>query len=155
MNALTKKLRLYRVWTVCKIIPSYFKKSKKIAREYKLSTFPIYWDMMKSLYKYGASDENYEQYHFWEHNDKYKDSFITWRRNMAIMYKFNTPEAKELFLDKVQWNKRFAKYVKRDWLYCKESSLDTITDFLHGHADVVLKRIDGACGEIQGKRYSL
>lgn len=146
MNALTKKLRLYRVWTVCKIIPSYFKKSKKIAREYKLSTFPIYWDMMKSLYKYGASDENYEQYHFWEHDDKYKDSFITWRRNMAIMYKFNTPEAKELFLDKVQWNKRFAKYVKRDWLYCKESSLDTITDFLHGHADVVLKRIDGACG---------
>lgn len=146
MNALTKKLRLYRVWTVCKIIPSYFKKSKKIAREYKLSTFPIYWDMMKSLYKYGASDENYEQYHFWEHDDKYKDSFITWRRNMAIMYKFNTPEAKELFLDKVQWNKRFAKYVKRDWLYCKESSLDTITDFLHGHSDVVLKRIDGACG---------
>lgn len=146
MNALIKKLRLYRVWTVCKIIPQYYKKSKKIAREYNLSTLPIYWDMMRSLFKFGASDENYEQYHFWEHDDKYKDSFITWRRNMAIMYKFNTPEAKELFLDKVKWNKRFAKYVKRDWLYCKESTIETITDFLHKHEDVVLKRIDGACG---------
>lgn len=65
---------------------------------------------------------------------------------MAIMYKFNTPEAKELFLDKVKWNKRFAKYVKRDWLYCKESTIVTITDFLHKHENVVLKRIDGACG---------
>ena len=146
MNALIKKLRLYRVWTVCKIIPQYYKKSKKIAREYNLSTLPIYWDMMRSLFKFGASDENYEQYHFWEHDDKYKDSFITWRRNMAIMYKFNTPEAKELFLDKVKWNKRFAKYVKRDWLYCKESTIEIITDFLHKHEDVVLKRIDGACG---------
>lgn len=146
MNALIKKLRLYRVWTVCKIIPQYYKKSKKIARENNLSTLPIYWDMMRSLFKFGASDENYEQYHFWEHDDKYKDSFITWRRNMAIMYKFNTPEAKELFLDKVKWNKRFAKYVKRDWLYCKESTIEIITDFLHKHEDVVLKRIDGACG---------
>lgn len=146
MNALIKKLRLYRVWTVCKIVPQYYKKSKKIAREYNLSTLSIYWDMMRALFKFGASDENYEQYHFWEHDDKYKDSFITWRRNMAIMYKFNTPEAKELFLDKVRWNKRFAKYVKRDWLYCKESSIEVITDFLHRHEDVVLKRIDGACG---------
>lgn len=146
MNVLIKKLRLYRVWTVCKIIPQYYKKSKKIAREYNLSTLPIYWDMMRSLFKFGASDENYEQYHFWEHDDKSKDSFITWRRNMAIMYKFNTPEAKELFLDKVKWNKRFAKYVKRDWLYCKESTIEIITDFLHKHEDVVLKRIDGACG---------
>lgn len=146
MNALIKKLRLYRVWTICKIIPQYYKKSKKIAREHNLNTLRIYWDMMRSLFKFGASDENYEQYHFWEHDDKYKDSFITWRRNMAIMYKFNTPEAKELFLDKVKWNKRFAKYVKRDWLYCKESSIDIITDFLHKHEDVVLKRIDGACG---------
>ncbi|MDD6076532.1 MAG: sugar-transfer associated ATP-grasp domain-containing protein [Bacteroidales bacterium] len=146
MNALIKKLRLYRVWTVCKIIPQYYKKSKKIAREHNLSTLPIYWDMMRSLFKFGASDENYEQYHFWEHDDKYKDSFITWRRNMDIMYKFNTPEAKELFLDKVKWNKRFAKYVKRDWLYCKESTIEIITDFLHKHEEVVLKRIDGACG---------
>lgn len=146
MNTLVQKLRLYRVVTVLKIIPQYYKKSRKIAHEYNLSTLPIYWDMMRSLIKFGASDENYEQYHFWEHDDEYKNSFITWRRNMAIMYKFCTPASKDLFLDKVLWNKRFSKYVKRDWIYCKEASADTIKKFLMKHTDVIVKRIDGACG---------
>lgn len=146
MNSLMKRLRLYRIVTVCKIIPQYYKKSKKIGREYGLTTFPIYIDMLKSLVKFGASDENYEQYHFWEHDEKYKDSFITWRRNMNIMYKFCTPESKELFLNKVVWNKRFKKYVKRDWLYCKEADIEAVKNFLHKHSDVILKRIDGACG---------
>ena len=146
MNVLIKKLRLYRVVTVLKIIPQYFKKSQKIAREYNLSLMPIYWDMLRSLIKFGASDENYEQYHFWEHDDSYKNSFITWRRNMAIMYKFCTPASKELFLDKVLWNKRFAKYVKRDWIYCKEVSIDAIKKFLGEHTNVIVKKIDGACG---------
>lgn len=147
MNSLIKKTRLYRVKTAFSIISQYYKKAKKIALEHNKRTLSIYWDLLRSLIKFGASAENYEQYRFfWEHDDKYKDSFITWRRNFAIMDKFNTPEAKELFLDKVRWNKRFAKYVKRDWLYCKESSRDVITDFLSRHEDVVLKRIDGACG---------
>lgn len=146
MNPLIKRLRLYRISTVCKIIPQYFKKSRKIAREYNLSMLPIYWDMLRCLVKFGASDENYEQYHFWEHDDVYKNSFITWRRNMSIMYKFCTSESKELFLDKVMWNKRFAKYVKRDWIYCKESSILTIKRFLDEHTDVIVKKIDGACG---------
>lgn len=146
MNSLVKKLRLYRVVTILKIIPQYYNKSKKIAREYNLHSLPIYWDMMRCLIKYGASDVNYEQYHFWEHDDEYKNSFITWRRNMAIMYKFCTPASKELFLNKVVWNKRFAKYVKRDWIYCKGSSLETILDFLHKYDDVIVKSIDGACG---------
>lgn len=86
MNAIVKKLKLYRIITVANIFPRFWGKSKKIAREYNLSTFPIFWDMMRSLIKFGASDENYEQLHFWEHDDEYKNSFITWRRNMAIMY---------------------------------------------------------------------
>ena len=146
MNELIKKLRLYRIVTVCKIPPRYFKKSKKIAQEQNLNTITVFWDMIRSLVKFGASDENYEQFHFWEHNDTYKNSFITWRRNIAIMYKFCSPESKEMFLNKAVWNKRFAKYVKRDWIYCKEVSIETIKKFLQTHKDVIMKRIDGACG---------
>ena len=124
MNALIKKLRLYRVWTVCKIIPQYYKKSKKIAREHNLSTLPIYWDMMRSLFKFGASDENYEQYHFWEHDDKYKDSFITWRRNMAIMYKFKSNGAQS---GMTVWK---LEYVERAYRVTK---LEGFTDVLGYH----------------------
>lgn len=146
MSALLKKLRLYRIVTVLKIVPNYYRESGRIAQEYNLSHMYTFKDMLRSFVKFGASYENYEVFRFWEHDDNYKDSFITWRRNMAIMYKFNTPEAKELFLDKVRWNKRFAKYVKRDWLYCKEASADAIKKFLETHVDLVLKKIDGACG---------
>ena len=146
MRRLLKSLRLYRIITICKIPVQYFKKARKISADYNIRSFPIFWDMIRCLVKFGASDENYEQYHFWDHGDEYKNSFITWRRNMAIMYKFCTPKSKELFLDKVIWNRRFAKYVKRGWIYCKDCDIETIKNFLNEHNEVIVKRIDGACG---------
>ncbi len=43
MNAIVKKLKLYRIITVANIFPRFWGKSKKIAREYNLSTFPIFF----------------------------------------------------------------------------------------------------------------
>lgn len=111
-----------------------------------MATHTVFTDMLKCLVKYGASEENYEQFHFYGSDEEYRDAFITWRRNMAIMYKFNTAEVKELFLNKVKWNKRFAKYVKRDWIYSAESSKEQIVAFLHAHSTVIVKAIEGACG---------
>lgn len=146
MNWLVKKTRVYRLVTLGKIIPQYYKTSKRIARQQRCSTLRVYFDMLQSLVKYGASDYNYEWLEFWGRDDAYKDSFITWRRNFDIMFKFNTPHANQLFLDKVRWNKRFSKYVKRDWIYCKESTSAIIRQFLTEHKTVILKQIDGACG---------
>lgn len=143
---IAKRLKLYRFVTIAKLIPRFWQKSKQIAKINNQGTITVFTDMIKCFIKYGASSENYEQFHYWGQDESYKNSFITWRRNMAIMYKFNTKEAKELFLDKVKWNKCFAKYVKRDWIYTKESSEKQIISFLNIHKTVVVKVIDGACG---------
>ena len=146
MNRITKQLKLYRFVTMAKLLPRFWRKSEQIASANGVATHTVFTDMLKCLVKYGASEENYEQFHFYGSDEEYRDAFITWRRNMAIMYKFNTAEAKELFLNKVKWNKRFAKYVKRDWIYSAESSKEQIVAFLHAHSTVIVKAIEGACG---------
>lgn len=146
MNRIIKGLKLYRFVTMIKLIPRFWRKSGQIASVNGVATGTVFTDMLKCLVKYGASEENYEQFHFYGSDEAYRDTFITWRRNMAIMYRFNTAEAKALFLNKVEWNRRFAKYVKRDWIYSAESSKEQIAAFLHAHPTVIVKAVEGACG---------
>lgn len=142
-----KKLRLYRIKTVLNIFPKFWNKSQLIAKEKKVTSWAVFKDMFQCFLKFGSSEDNYEQFHFFGKNDAYKDSFITWRRNMRIMTLFNTKEAKALFLNKVEWNRRFSKYVKRDWIYSRDISKQQFIDFLEKHNSVIVKAIDGACGQ--------
>ena len=86
MNSIVKKMKLYRISTVLSILPKYWKSSKEIAQHVgATSRISLYVDLLTCLVKYGASDENYLQFRFYGQSDKYRDSFITWRRNMKIM----------------------------------------------------------------------
>lgn len=150
-----KELRLRMIVSGCKIVRRCYKKSWNLARDHNRHAFPIFVDMLRSFVKYGAWPENYEQFHFWEHDNEYKDSFITKGRCNKIGDKFCTPESRNLFLNKVDWNQRFTKYVKRDWLYCKTASVEAIRNFLQKHENVVIKRIDGCCGVGISKHHSV
>lgn len=144
---IVKELRLYRIITVLNIAPKFWKKSSLIAKENSVSTLYVFKDMLGCFFKYGASEDNYEQFHYYGKDHTYRDSFITWRRNMKIMSLFNTWDAKKLFLNKVEWNRRFSKYVKRDWIYSKEATVESLIEFLKNHDEVIVKTIDGACGQ--------
>jgi len=146
-GAYRKGLRLYRVVTVLKLVPRFWRKSRQIARKTDYSMLSLFTDMLRCLVKYGASEENYEQYRYYEIDDKRRSQFVTWRRNMKLMYLFNTMEAKALFLDKVRWNRTFARFVKRDWICTREASDAETRNFLQKYENVVVKTFDGACGK--------
>lgn len=151
MNKIVSRLKLYRVATVVLIFPSYWKSSRDIVRHLGkaeascVSRAGIYLDMLGCLLRYGASDENYLQFRFYGKDHHYRDSFITWRRNMRIMRE--TPsEVIGLFLDKVRFNKRFSKYIRRGWLDCLEADASEIRDFISRYPSVIIKPVDSACG---------
>ena len=151
MNSVIKQLKLYRIATILSIFPLYWKSSKEIVEHYKdkdnknVSRCKVYVDMLICLLRYGASDENYLSFEFYGKNHKYRDSFITWRRNIKIMRR--TPKSiVDLFLDKVMFNTKFSKYIKRDWLDCKNSDVKQVMDFIDKHEHVIIKPKDSACG---------
>lgn len=149
MNSLVRRLKLYRIATVLSIPFQYWKSSKDIAVHFNVTTgggrFKVYLDMLLCLIRYGASDENYLSFEFYGKSHVYRDSFVTWRRNLKIMDK-SPKSVVNLFLDKVQFNKKFAKYVKRAWLNCKQSDAEQIVDFIEKYESVIVKPTDSACG---------
>ena len=146
MNSFVEKNKLYRIATVLSILPKYWKSSKKIAEHVNAtSRFSLYIDILTCLVKYGASDENYLQFRFYGNSDEYRDSFITWRRNMKIM-KYTPQSVIDLFLDKAKFNHRFAKYIKRGWLNCNNANKDQILGFIRKYSSVIVKPMDSACG---------
>lgn len=66
MNRITKQLKLYRFVTMAKLLPRFWRKSEQIASANGVATHTVFTDMLKCLVKYGASEENYEQFHFTE-----------------------------------------------------------------------------------------
>lgn len=149
MNGLIRKLKLYRISTMLSIFPNYWKSSKEIACHFGaegiVPRLRIYFDMLLCMFRYGASDENYLSFEFYMKKHAYRDRFITWRRNMRIMKK--TPqEIISLFLDKIQFNNRFAKYVGRSWLDCSKADSEAIMAFIKQYQSVILKPTDSACG---------
>lgn len=139
-------MKLYRISTVLSILPKYWKSSKEIAQHVgATSRISLYVDLLTCLVKYGASDENYLQFRFYGQSDKYRDSFITWRRNMKIM-KYTPLNVIDLFLDKAKFNYRFAKYIKRGWLDCNNANKDQILGFIQKYSSVIVKPMDSACG---------
>ena len=101
--------------------------------------------MLACLFRYGASDENYLSFEFYGKGHEYRNSFITWRRNMRIMRE--TPsEIINLFLDKVRFNKRFSEYTRRGWLNCIEADSSEIMNFIFKYPSIIIKPVDSACG---------
>lgn len=143
---ISKALKLYRIVTVLSILPRYWVSSNRIAKHVNAkSRWAIYFDLLYCLFKYGASDENYLQFRFYRQPHTYRNSFITWRRNMAIM-KYTPKDVIALFLDKARFNIRFQQYVKRGWLDCKTASKMEILNFVEKYPAVIVKPIESACG---------
>ena len=146
MNVLIKKLKLYRVVTVFHMIPQFWKTSKVIAKREKASTCRVYRDMWSCFRKYGSSDKDYIQFHFYGKDHVYKDSFVTWRKNYDIMVKFNSQRVIELFKDKGAWIMRYKKFVIHDWILSTKATAESLTEFIEKHGRVVVKPLKGCWG---------
>lgn len=110
MNAIVRKLKLYRISTVL----NYCRNS---------------WDNSAFVIKQCPSKKSIAE----------RKAYISLRRNDVLRYTFSTPEVYELFLDKAKFNQRFRKYINRGWLTTVNKSWDEIVKFIIQYRDVIAK----------------
>ena len=73
--------------------------------------------------------------------------FLTYKRMQKILKKVNDSAYDYKLINKPETLKTFSEYVKRCWVYPKESTLDEFVEFINKNKIVIVKPVDGMCGE--------
>ena len=119
----------------------------KISKESKVPGFFIFFDMIYCVFKYGVGYLDYRIFGFVYIHGKARKTFMTMDDNIALVRKYNDKDLKDIFNNKIKFNKQFNNYLGRKWLYLKDSSLEDFKDFVSDKKFIFAKRIDDFGGK--------
>ena len=122
-----------------------FKTAKKIAKKTRRNLIIILIDMVFCGFKYQAGYNDYLEFEFYLLNSKQRKTFLTAGINNSIIKKYNDKQYWYVLDDKIVFNKTFNKYLKREWLDLRQTSLEQFEKFTKNNQVIMVKPIDD-CG---------
>lgn len=102
-------------------------------------------DELFCLIRYGSTPSDYYQYEFHKLRGRERDRFVTWRRSQKLIRE-NGPDCGAI-VEKDRFNRRFEKYLNRDWIDLQTASVEDFQRFLERHGRAFMKPLGGACGK--------
>lgn len=136
---LAKTLKIHRVSTVFKYLGKSLDYSKFVSQHSSMNQIHAYFSLLYWYYFYGNDFNDYCTFRFWDKSHKEKKSYISFRRNDILRYALSTPKVYEIFLDKVKFNKRFKKYILRNWIEVNGKENLPIREFLDEYGCAIYK----------------
>lgn len=110
-------------------------------------SFFYFLDLLFCELKYGTHPEDYISLWFWNKNAKERKLYLTSGNRKKFGMLFYTKDAFDLLGDKKQFNNKFSKYLKRDWICTDSATKQQIRDFVKSHGKVIVKPLSLSCGE--------
>lgn len=107
----------------------------------------IFFDIVNCGIKYQAGYVDYNLYEMYKMNKEERKTVITRGINNNIIKKYNDMSYAYKFEDKALFNHLFDKYMNREWIYLKESSVEDFKKYLKGKKEVIVKPLSLSCGK--------
>jgi len=123
-----------------------YKAAQNFHKKRKKPTLYYFFDMIWCGILYGAGYSDYVEFEFDLLNHKQRKTYLTSNINNNIIRKYNDKRYWHIFNNKVEFNGVFKNFLKRDYLYLKEASLEDFQKFLKGKTKVCVKPIDQTAG---------
>ncbi len=128
-----------KTWAMC----------RRLARQRGGSRAVYFADALYCSAKHGASPENYFVLRFYDMDNRQRRNFLTSGRSKAADALLNagaTADDKRIVGRKEVFNRTFSGMVRRDFLYCPESSREEFELFVKKHPDFFAKPPAGTMG---------
>lgn len=123
---------------------------KTVSRMHKKSgknSIALFCDVIWCGFKYGAGYRDYEYFEFYTLNAQQRATYLVRTVNNLITAHCNQKDHYHWLHDKVDFNKRYNDYVKRDWIDFRSASKDDFMRFIDGKKAIIVKPVDATCGE--------
>lgn len=119
-----------------------WKGAKRLSAESNRSATGLFVEFFYCFARYGCLPRQYFNGNFWNKRANDRKDIITYPRFVKIMSALNKPQDIHLLENKAHFNKTFADYVHREWLFSLEASPKQIADFIRKHGKVIIKPFD-------------
>lgn len=118
-----------------------------ISKENKVSKFKIKMDMISNFLRYGISYTDYMKGNYFNLSRKEKKAFIKTKKFYGIINYLNDDNYRNIFLDKITFNKKFKKFIGRDFVDLRETKYDDFVKFLSNKKSVFIKKHNSFGGD--------
>lgn len=122
---------------------------KEISEKTKKNKVSIFLDIIYCGIKYQAGYMDYKLYEMYNLNPKQRSTIITRGINNNIVKKYNNPAYIKYFNNKIEFNKKFNKYLLRDWMEIEntEEGYEKFKEFCQKHHNILVKPLSESCGK--------
>jgi len=111
-----------------------------VSHETSKSKLAVYWDMLVKCFSSCALYREYNSFQMYKRPLTKIRLFFTYGRAAYVIREMKSPQSEKIFNNKPIFNKVFAKFIKRDWIYItKEPSSQEFESFLQKHPVFVAK----------------
>ncbi|MDD2409144.1 MAG: sugar-transfer associated ATP-grasp domain-containing protein [Bacilli bacterium] len=123
-----------------------FKIIKKISNKTNKNYFFTVLDVIYSAIIYGAGYYDYQEFEFYNLNHKLRKTYLTRVKNNKIIRKYNDKNFFYKLDNKLEFNKLFKEYIKRDYLFINNDNYKVFQKFVNKHQEFIVKPLDGEGG---------
>lgn len=142
-----KKIK-YLIKRICNMnFNNFFNTLNDVHKKIGKNKVYIFFDMIICGFKYQAGYIDYNLFEMYNMNRYERSTVITRGINNEIIKKYNDPEYMKIFNDKIKFNERFNKYLKRDWLELTGNNKKEFAKFCEKHPKFVAKPTKESCGK--------
>ena len=124
-----------------------FRKINEIHLKTNKNKVYLFIDMIICGFKYGAGYMDYDLFEMYNLNSKQRDTYLTRGRNNKLITELNNKELYHFFNNKNDFNEKFNKFLKRDWIDFNNSEKSDVLEFIKRNRVFMAKPLDGMCGK--------
>ena len=107
----------------------------------------LFIDIINCGIKYQAGYMDYKLFEMYDLNKEQRKTIITRGINNSIVKKYNNPEGMRKLRNKIEFNKKFNKYLARDWMEVTEDNYEDFKQFVEKHNEIMIKPVADCCGK--------
>ena len=104
-------------------------------------------DIVDCTRKYGSGRVDYITFEMYDMNDEERAKVLTIGKNNDLSKRFNNFDYVSLFDNKAEFNEKFDKFLKREWMVLDGENIDAFKSFVKDKSAVVVKPLDLSCGK--------
>ncbi len=127
-----------------------FQKIDEVHKKSKKSKISIFFDMIYCGFKYQAGYMDYWLFEMYFLNKEQRKTILTRGKNNNIIKRLNDPNYIHIFENKGEFNNRFKKFIKRDWIILNNEDKNNFNEFdklLKNKEYIICKPLSGSCGK--------
>ena len=124
-----------------------FDTAREISQQTGKNRLAVLTDSVWCGMKYSAGYMDYKVFAFYNLNGKQRATFVTRGYNNELIRRLNDKAYWDDFMDKVKFNRRFDRQLRRDWLEFAGSTPEDLGRFCEGKEWIMSKPLDACCGK--------